>query len=294
MTGRLAPTPSGAVHLGNATAFAAAWLSVRAQGGRLLLRIEDVDTVRARDELADGIRRDLDWLGLHWDEEVPPQSARDYAPWLARLPTYRCVCTRKQLGGGPYVGTCRDAGHEDGAVRFRLPPGELVFVDGAFGPQRVAPLAFGDPVLRRRDGLTTYNLAVVADDIADGVTEVVRGADLLDYTGVQIRLWEAFAATPPRFVHAPLVLGPDGKKLSKSHGAMGIEALRGAGWTPRDVWRSVLPWLGLPGHDDLRMAVSAFDAATGPRGPIHVSWADPGCPSPTQGVSWVAHGRETA
>lgn len=294
MTGRLAPTPSGALHLGNACAFAAAWLSARSQGGRLLLRMEDVDRERARDDLADGIRRDLDWLRLHWDEEVPAQAARNYAPWLERLPTYRCVCTRKQLGGGVYAGTCREAGHGEGAVRFPLPPGELVFVDGRFGPQRVDPREFGDPVLRRRDGLHTYNLAVVADDILDGVSEVVRGADLLGFTGVQIRLWEAFAATPPRFVHAPLVLGPDGKKLSKSHGAMGIEALRAAGWGPKDVWRTVLPWLGLAGHDDLAGAARVFDPATGPLGPLRLQWTEPGCPSPAQGVSWHPDGRGTA
>jgi glutamyl/glutaminyl-tRNA synthetase len=289
--GRLAPTPSGRLHLGNVCAFGAAWLSVRSRGGRLLLRIEDVDGGRARNELADGLRRDLDWLGLGWDEEVPPQSARDYQPWLARLATYHCVCTRAQVAGGPYPGTCRESGHDDGALRFRLPPGEVDVLDRRFGARRVDPLAFGDPVLRRRDGVYTYNLAVVADDIADGVSEVVRGADLLDFTGVQVRLWEAFGATPPTWLHAPLVLGPDGKKLSKSHGALAIGALRDAGWGPRDVWRAVLPWLGLPGHEELGAAARDFRPEAGPLGPITITWGENVCPTPERGVSWAAERR---
>jgi glutamyl/glutaminyl-tRNA synthetase len=270
-TGRLAPTPSGHLHLGNVCAFGAAWLSIRASGGRLLLRLEDVDLGRARPEVVDGIRLDLRWLGLDWDEEVPPQSHRDYERWLEVLggATYRCVCSRAQVraAGGVYPGTCREAGHADGAVRFRLPPGEVDVVDRRFGHRHVDPGAFGDPVLRRRDGVFAYNLAVVADDLLDGVTEVVRGADLLDYTAVQVRLWEALGGTPPTWMHAPLILGPDGRKLSKSHGSTEVRALREAGWSPTDVWRTVLPWLGLK-HAHVHDAVGAFRADVGPRGPV--------------------------
>src|SRR5688572_125089 len=121
IVGRLAPTPSGHLHLGNATAFAAAWLSVRSRGGRLLLRIEDVDVGRARAHVAASQRRDLEWLGLTWDAETPAQSTRDYAPWLERLAphTYFCACARKDVAG-PYPGTCRTAGHTAGKVRFRV------------------------------------------------------------------------------------------------------------------------------------------------------------------------------
>jgi glutamyl/glutaminyl-tRNA synthetase len=248
--GRLAPTPSGLLHLGNVLAFGAAWLSVRAAGGRLLLRIEDVDTGRARVGVERAIRRDLEWLGLTWDAETLRQSARDYRDVLSQLAphVYRCTCTRAQLkaGGGVYAGTCRDRRHTTGAVRLRLPPGGVRFDDRRSGPRTVDPTVYGDPVLVRRDGLVGYNLAVVADDIADGVTEVVRGGDLLDYTAVQIRLYEALGARPPTWLHTPLVLGPDGAKLSKSHGSDHVGALRDAGHAPADIWRRVLPWLGLP------------------------------------------------
>jgi len=269
IVGRLAPTPSGHLHLGNATAFLAAWLSVRAQGGRLLLRIEDVDVGRARAAVAESQRRDLEWLGLGWDAETAPQSTRDYAPWLARLAphTYFCACARKDVAG-PYPGTCRAAGHAAGKVRFRVPDGAVSFADRACGPRTVDPADQGDPVLRRADGVYAYNLAVVADDIADGVTEVVRGADLLDHTAVQIRLWEALGAAPPTWLHAPLVLGADGKKLSKSHGAQHIGALRDAGRAPRDVLAVILPWLGLDGGASLDEAARAFDPTRIPRGPI--------------------------
>lgn len=273
--GRLAPTPSGALHLGNVAAFAAAWLSSRAVGGRVLLRIEDVDRQRARDVVADGQRRDLDWLGLAWDAEVPRQSERDYAPWLERLGgLYRCVCTRRDAKGS-YSGTCRTAGHAEGSWRWTLPAGTVLFVDRCRGPQRVDPeVAFGDPIVRRADGLFTYALANVVDDLVDGVTEVVRGADLLDYSASQIRLWEALGATPPTWLHGPLILGPNGRKLSKSHGAVHVGDLRAAGWSQRDVWATVLPWLGLDVVGDIAQAVANFDATRLERGPW--MWADPG------------------
>lgn len=273
--GRLAPTPSGLLHLGNVCAFAAAWLSARAADGRLLLRIEDVDVTRARLDVEQALRDDLAWLGLIVDEEVPRQSSRDHAPALARLAPrlYRCQCSRAQREqplpeGAGCQGRCLDRGHREGAIRFRLDAGPMTFVDRRWGTQVIDPRAFGDPILVRRDGLVSYNLAVVADDITDGVTDVVRGSDLLEYTAVQIQLWGALGAPPPRWLHAPLILGPDGRKLSKSHGSSHVGAMREAGATPADVWRIVLPWLGIDDAWSLEEALPRWRPAAGPRGPV--------------------------
>jgi glutamyl-Q tRNA(Asp) synthetase len=279
ITGRLAPTPSGRLHLGNVCAAGAAWLSVRQRGGRLLLRIEDIDAGRARSDIADAIRIDLDWLGLTCDAETPPQSQRDYASALARLApqTYRCACTRaaSREAGGACVGGCRTRGLTAGAIRYALPPGVEPVVDRARGRTDVDLATLADPVLQRRDGCPTYSLAVVADDIADGVTEVARGADLADQSAIQAVLWRALGASPPAWLHAPLILGGDGKKLSKSHHAAAVGDLRELGWSAGDVWRTVLPWLGLTplaaatdGPALLHHALPAFDAARIPRGPF--------------------------
>ena len=279
IVGRLAPTPSGRLHLGNVCAAGAAWLSVRQGGGRLRLRIEDVDAGRARREIAEAIRADLAWLGLTCDDETPPQSQRDYAPALARLAphTYRCACTRaaSREAGGACIAGCRTRGLVEGAVRFALPRGIETIVDRARGRTDVDLATLPDPVLQRRDGCCTYTLAVVADDIADGVTEVARGADLADQSAVQAVLWRALGADPPAWLHAPLILGGDGKKLSKSHHAAAVGDLRELGWSAADVWRVVLPWLGLTppttatdGRAVLQHALAAFDAARIPRGPF--------------------------
>ena len=279
IVGRLAPTPSGRLHLGNVCAAGAAWLSVRQAGGRLRLRIEDIDIGRARGDIADAIRVDLAWLGLTSDDETPPQSQRDYAPALARLAphTYRCGCTRaaSRDAGGACVGGCRTRGLGEGAVRFALPHGVETIVDRARGRTDVDLATLPDPVLRRRDGCCTYTLAVVADDIADGVTEVARGADLAEQSAVQAVLWRALGADPPAWLHAPLILGADGKKLSKSHDAAAVGDLRELGWSAADVWRIVLPWLGVTPPAStidaaamLHDALPAFDAARMPRGPF--------------------------
>ena len=275
--GRLAPTPSGLLHLGNVCAFAAAWLSARADGGRLLLRIEDVDRTRARRDVEQALRDDLHWLGLTWDAETPRQTARDYEPALARLSPrlYRCQCTRAMRDrplppGAGCPGDCLPRGFSEGAVRFRLEPGAMTFTDRRWGARQADPRAFGDPILVRRDGLVSYNLAVVADDIADGVTDVVRGSDLLEYTSVQIQIWAALGAAPPRWLHTPLVLGKDGRKLSKSHGSAHVGALRDAGAAPADIWRRVLPWLGLEHASSLHEALPLWRPDAGPLGPLTV------------------------
>jgi glutamyl-tRNA synthetase len=239
VVGRLAPTPSGHLHLGNALAFGAAWISARSAGGRLLLRVEDLDRGRARDDVARGQREDLLWLGIDWDEETAPQSRRAYS--LEGLPVYRCACNRAARLARACG--CRDAPAGRGAWRFRVPPGAVGFGDRALGPQSIAP--GDDPVVMREDGEAAYPLAVVVDDARDGVTEVVRGGDLLDATAAQIRLHEALGLPPPTYLHVPVLLGEDGRKLSKSHGATEIRALRAAAWTPGRVWELLLPYLGL-------------------------------------------------
>ncbi len=258
VVGRLAPTPSGHLHLGNALAFGAAWLSVRGAGGRLLLRVEDLDRGRARDEVAAGQREDLLWLGLSWDEEVVPQSRRAYS--LDGLPVYRCACSRAvRLARGC---RCRELPSETGAWRFRVPSGPVGFVDRALGPRQVVP--DDDPILMRESGEAAYPLAVVVDDARDGVTEVVRGADLLEATGTQLRLHACLGLAPPTYLHTPLLLGTDGKKLSKSHGSTEIRALRAAGWTADRVWATLLPLLGLPATP---LAAARLDPERIPPGP---------------------------
>jgi glutamyl/glutaminyl-tRNA synthetase len=269
VVGRLAPTPSGELHLGNVLAFGAAWLSARAAGGRLLLRMEDIDTQRSTQASADAIRRDLDWLGLHWDAEVLPQSQRAYEDTLAMLApkTYYCQCSRKQLRpyGGRYPGFCREAGHRTGSLRWKVPDRWVTFEDGVFGLQRQHPLTSkGDPALRRRDGLLTYTLAVVADDLRDGVTEVVRGRDLLGQTGLQKLLGEALGAPPLRYLHLPLLMEAQGRKLSKSHGSVQLDHLRRAGWSAAQLWRRLLPLLGLSPFDAPEKALTQWPRAAVP------------------------------
>lgn len=244
----------------------------------MLLRIEDVDRERARPEVEEALREDLLWLGLTHDDETVRQSARDYAPALQRLSPrlYRCQCTRAMRAaplpaGAGCQGRCAERRYSDGAIRFSLRPGLVTFDDRRWGPQATDAGTFGDPILVRRDGLVSYNLAVVADDIDDGVNDVVRGSDLLEYTAVQIQLWDALGATPPRWLHTPLILGADGRKLSKSHGSAHVGAMREAGARPADIWQIVLPWLGVHGASSLDAALTSWQPAAGPRGPLTVA-----------------------
>ena len=263
VVGRHAPTPSGHLHLGNALAFGAAWLSARSQQGRVLLRIEDLDRGRSRAEIADAQRGDLLWLGLGWDEETPPQSTRVYP--LDGLAVYRCGCSRKQRLAGNCV--CRTRSAADGTWRYRSPREPVCFSDRARGPQCHPPDI--DPILQRRNGEAAYPLAVVLDDHRDGVTEVVRGADLLEATAVQICLARELGLPLPTYLHVPMILGEDGRKLSKSHGSTELRALRAAGWTPDDVWSVLLPLLGLS-VGSLAAAVAAFEPTRILPGPFTV------------------------
>lgn len=259
--GRFAPSPTGALHLGNLRTALASWLSVRAAGGRWLVRMEDVDTARCRAALGEAQLRDLASLGLHSDGPVLWQSRRAeaYQEALARLHSqgrlYPCTCTRRDLavlghapeasdGLRPYPGRCRGRALpalRPDALRFHLPEGAVAWCDRVLGPREEDPEALtGDPLLFRRDGCYAYHLAVVVDDGAQGITEVVRGADLAEVTATQIRLQGALGLPRPAYAHLGLVSAPEGRRLGKRAGALGLEALaaRGVGTD------AVLGWLG--------------------------------------------------
>ncbi|GLH67287.1 tRNA glutamyl-Q(34) synthetase GluQRS [Geothrix edaphica] len=259
-TGRFAPSPTGVLHLGNLRTALASWLSARAAGGRWLIRMEDVDGPRCRRDLGEAQLRDLAALGLVSDAPVVWQSERDadYRAALAALHgagrLYPCACTRKDLqllasaphaedGLRPYPGRCRGRAWEgfDQALRFQLPDGAVAWEDRLLGLQADDPVVLtGDPLLFRRDGCFAYHLAVVADDGAQGVTEVVRGADLRPVTATQIRLQEALGLPRPAYAHLGLVAAPDGSRLGKRAGALGVEALAGRGIALPEI----LGWLG--------------------------------------------------
>ena len=250
------------MHLGLARTALLAWLRARAQGGRFVLRVEDIDLPRVVKGSAESIMADLRWLGLDWDEG--PDVGGPHAPYvqserfgfyegaISRLRAaglaYPCTCSRKEVSlasaphgpsefGAPYPGTCRKGPSKPGApaaMRLRVPEELPTFVDGLRG-QRREPLARGDFVLQRADGLFSYQLAVVVDDIAMAISEVVRGDDLAGCTGWQLALYEALGATPPAFVHLPLLLGPDGKRLAKRHASGAVDSYREQGVSPERV-----------------------------------------------------------
>ena len=252
---RLAPSPTGVLHLGNARTFLLNWLAVRARAGTILLRIEDIDGPRVRAGAEAEAIEDLAWLGLDWDGEPVRQSDRlaIYAErvraLLERGLAYPCTCTRREVEEAasapheswqdavPYPGTCRDryasldearrTSGRDPAVRFRVDVDTVPFVDGLRGadPGRIR----GDFVIQKRDGGPAYQLAVVVDDAAQGVTEVVRGDDLVASTPRQLLLYRALGLQAPAFVHVPLVVGPDGRRLAKRHGDTSLRAYRSAG-----------------------------------------------------------------
>ncbi|MDX1370235.1 tRNA glutamyl-Q(34) synthetase GluQRS [Pseudomonas sp.] len=226
--GRFAPTPSGYLHFGSLVAALASYLDARAVGGRWLLRMEDLDPPREVPGAQDAILRTLESYGLEWDGELLRQSDRhaEYAALVERLLqqglAYACTCSRKQLEGyhGIYPGTCRDAGHapQNAAIRLRVPNLSYGFIDRVQGEYRQhLGREVGDFVIRRRDGLYAYQLAVVLDDAWQGVSDVVRGADLLDSTPRQLYLQELLGLAQPRYLHVPLIIQPDGNKLGKTY-----------------------------------------------------------------------------
>ena len=229
--GRFAPSPTGPLHKGSLVAALASWLDARAHGGQWLLRMEDVDVPRCTKAAADTILLQLEALGLHWDGELAWQSLRTdrYRAALDRLinggHAFACACTRRDLEHQPlaldgtrrYPGTCRDRDDvPPRAWRFRVPPGEVGFDDAVQGRQSLDVAAdIGDFVLWRADGYCAYQLAVVVDDAEQGVTDVVRGTDLITSTPRQILLQRALGMPQPRYAHVPLVIAPNGEKLSK-------------------------------------------------------------------------------
>lgn len=226
--GRFAPTPSGFLHFGSLVAALASWLDARAVGGQWLLRMEDIDPPREAPGAQAAILRTLENYGLHWDGAVVYQSQRHdaYAAVVQRLfqegLAYACTCSRKQLEGynGIYPGLCRNLGHaqEDAAIRLRVPELSYHFTDRLQGRfEQHLGREVGDFVIRRRDGLYAYQLAVVLDDAWQGVTDIVRGADLLDNTPRQLYLQELLGLSQPRYLHVPLITQPDGHKLGKSY-----------------------------------------------------------------------------
>jgi len=276
--GRLAPSPTGALHHGVARTFLAACLDARAHAGRLILRVEDVDTGRVNPEAYDAIPRDLEWLGLDWDEGPghpgasgpPRQSDRvdRYRAALERLRamgrTFACTCSRKEIReasaphgpgdeGARYPGTCRDQERprvgRTPAVRLRTEPTDRIHVvDRLYGPlEQNVHLAVGDFVLRRSDGLWAYQLAVSVDDLEQGVTCIVRGSDLWSSTPRQVLLRRLIApdAPPIQTLHLPLALGSGGSRLSKRDGAVPIARYREQGWTPEAVVGRLARSLGL-------------------------------------------------
>ena len=248
--GRFAPTPSGRMHLGNVFAALMAWLSVRSRGGEMVLRMEDLDTQRTSAEFAEILREDLGWLGLTYDRETPAQSTRSsvYDTYFEKLRVmgllYPCYCTRSQLhsadaphlSDGTYVypGTCRNlteaqrtAFGRSPAWRVRVPDRVWTVEDKVQG-HYTCNLATecGDMVVRRADGIYVYQLAVTVDDGEAGVTEVVRGMDLLSSAPRQMYLQELFGFPHPEYAHVPMLLAPDGRRLSKRDRDLDLGQLR--------------------------------------------------------------------
>ena len=259
-TGRFAPTPSGRLHLGNILCAMLAYLSARSKGGRFLLRIEDVDVPRCPRSLAKQCIDDLTWLGFTWDGDVVYQSDRSelYRAALDRLAegghTYPCFCTRAQLMSlaAPNLGdtqviyqrTCAHLSPEEAAeraktrapaIRLRVPDEDVPFTDGLFGHQREnLERDCGDFILRRSDGLYGYQLAVVVDDALQGVTEVVRGRDILSATPRQLYLQRLLGYPAPDYVHIPLLVDAQGRRLAKRDKDLDLTALARR-FTPEDI-----------------------------------------------------------
>jgi len=307
--GRFAPSPTGDLHLGGASTALCAWLAARAAGGVLVMRIEDIDTPRVRAGMQSRILEDLRWLGLDWDEG--PDVGGNHGPYLqsertalyhAALEllerqgtTFRCDCSRADIAraasaphpgeeGPLYPGTCRRLPPDRSfrrapAVRLAVPDRSVRFFDEVFGDQsqHVASQC-GDFVLRRGDGIYAYQLAVVVDDITQGITEVVRGADLLASTARQRLLMELLGASPPRFAHAPLVVNTDGTRLAKRARGTPVRDYRDAGVDPRELITLLARALRLADASDRRLSpadlVERFRWDRVPRDPLHIDAAE--------------------
>jgi glutamyl-tRNA synthetase len=292
--GRLAPSPTGAQHVGNARTYLIAWLSARSRNAEVRLRIEDIDSPRIKAGASDLILADFRWLGLDWDGEPVIQTQRVplYERALQTLRdkelVYPCTCTRSDIAlaasaphvgeeGPAYPGTCsyRPAADADDlrvpfAWRFRFTDAPA-FVDEYRGPITVDAAGLGDFVVWKSAGTPAYQLAVVVDDADMGITEVVRGDDLIPSTPRQLALFRALDLAPPTYIHVPLVVGPDGRRLAKRHGDTRLAALRAAGVRPEALigllaWSC--GWLGRPEPISLRELLPSYRLHAIPREPF--------------------------
>jgi len=268
--GRFAPSPTGALHLGHAQTLLLGWLQVRALGGSFVLRIEDIDAGRNRPGAVEAIYRDMEWLGFDWDEG--PMAGGAVGPYLQSERSelydrclevlaercYPCSCSRKDVrsavgapGGGEiaYPGTCRSGPGRSGAPtsqRLRVPAGQVSWDDLCLGLQGDDPSQLcGDFIVRAKDGSHVYQLACVADDIAMGITHVLRGADLLSSTSRQILLYHGLDAEVPLFAHTPLRRDEEGRRLAKRRGSPPLAALREDGTDPLQLVGSLAAELGI-------------------------------------------------
>ena len=296
--GRFAPSPTGDLHVGNLRTALLAWLFARSAGARFYLRMEDLDTGRVRTRSVEAQLDDLRSLGLDWDGPVIHQSRRLslYDDAIARLEQdghlYACFCSRAEIRAavsaphGPeraYPGTCRELSATERserersgrppALRFRANEATLAFSDYLLGPQGGT---VDDFVVRRGDGAPAYNLAVVVDDAAQGIGQVVRGADLVETTPRQLLLARALGLPEPLFAHVPLILGPDGRRLAKRHGAVTLAERRAQGESPAAVrsWLAASVRLAEPGERvEPPELLARFDAVRLPTEPMRLSAA---------------------
>lgn len=269
---RFAPSPTGYLHVGGARTALFNWLFARHHRGRFILRIEDTDFARSSEDMVEGIIEGLRWLGLDWDEGPYFQSQRleHYQVFARHLlekgKAYRCFCgiSENTPGMGEYTGNggkhdCSDIPKSESdrradtgeqfAVRFRVPPGRTSFRDSIFGKIEVENKILEDFVLVRSDGIPTYHLVAVADDIDMGITHVIRGADHISNTPKQLLIYTAAGETLPEFAHLPLILGPDKQRLSKRHGATSVTAYADMGYLP-EAFLNFLALLGWSPGDD--------------------------------------------
>jgi len=239
---RFAPSPTGYLHVGGARTALFNWLYARRHGGAFVLRIEDTDVERSSDEMVSGILDGLRWLGLDWDEG--PEVDGPHAPYFQsqRLDKYRKAAHHLLTQG--------HALEDDGAIRFKVPPGKTTFVDQVHGPIEFDNEHIESFVILRSDGHPTYHLSVVVDDIDMAITHVVRGDDHISNTPKQLLLYQACGASPPAFAHVPLIMGPDKKRLSKRHGATSVMEYERQGYIPEGMvnFLSLLGWS--PGTDE--------------------------------------------